>query len=61
MLWKFGIPAKIDRDGDNALVSTTKDEKQIKLAKKFDILANAGFLLITLGFILQLSCMFLGA
>lgn len=53
LLWKFGLPPSVERDGLSRLVSFGKDKSEIKKAKRYDLTAGGGFLLIIVGSILQ--------
>lgn len=59
ILWKFGLPAKVDRDGEQALIFEENDEKMIADGRKYDFRANCGFALLLVGFVLQLVSNFL--
>jgi hypothetical protein len=53
LLWKFGLPASLDRQGHIRYVSSRIDETEKKEAKRYDRVAGGGFLLIILGSLLQ--------
>lgn len=53
LLWKFGLPASIDRSGHSHLVMMGEDEREKEKAKRYDLTAGGGFLLIIAGSILQ--------
>ncbi len=42
LIFKYGLPEKVDRDGAIYVVSGGGDEKEIQKAKKYDRWANAG-------------------
>lgn len=54
LIWKYGLPAKIDREGHRHLLLEGEDGNQKRLAKKYDRLSNFGMLLLILGFVSQL-------
>jgi hypothetical protein len=59
ILWQFGLPASIDREGWQTMVIDQKDEKMIAKGKLYDFRANCGFALLLTGFVLQLISNFL--
>lgn len=54
LLWKFGLPENINRDGLSLLALEGTDEKEKQKAKRYDKYSNFAILLIVLGFLLQL-------
>jgi hypothetical protein len=59
ILWQFGLPASIDREGWVLMACDQKDEAMIAKAKLFDFRADCGFALLLTGFVLQLISNFL--
>ena len=59
LVWKFGLPAKIDRAGAIHIIAEQRDEEEVKLAKKYDFRSGVGFWLIILSFLFQLVSNFL--
>jgi hypothetical protein len=53
LLWKFGIPPSIDREGKTRIVIFGENEEEKKTAKKYDRFAGSGFFLIIVGSVLQ--------
>ena len=53
LLWKFGLPASLDRKGHIHFVAEGEDENEKKEAKRYDRIAGGGFLLIIVGSLLQ--------
>jgi hypothetical protein len=59
LIWKFGLPASIERSGAVHLIAEQRDEEEVKLAKKYDFRSSVGFWLIILSFLFQLASNFL--
>jgi hypothetical protein len=59
LIWKFGLPASIDRAGAIHIITEQRDEEEVKLAKKYDFRSGVGFWLIILSFLFQLVSNFL--
>lgn len=53
LLWRFGLPAPIDRTGAVGIAAMRVDTAQIKEGKRYDFWARIGLGLIILGFIVQ--------
>ena len=53
LIWKFGLPASIDREGNVGLSLVDKDQNQIEEGRKYDKRSTFGFKLMGFGFILQ--------
>jgi hypothetical protein len=58
LVWIYGLPANINREGDNSFIMIEKDPAMKKKAKQFVYLSNCGMGLILLGFILQAIAVF---
>ncbi|MDO9559854.1 MAG: hypothetical protein Q7I89_09260 [Syntrophales bacterium] len=54
LLWKFGLPESISRQGHQYLICEQTDETEIIKAKKYDKYAKAALLFIIIGFALQI-------
>lgn len=54
LLWKFGLPAAISREGTVGLATETDDHAEAAKAKQYDRLGNVGLILLVIGFVLQL-------
>jgi len=54
LIFKYGLPEKIDREGHNQVIVGGTDEKEIQKAKKYDFRAKGGILCLMIGFALQL-------
>ncbi len=55
LLFKFGLPASIDRQGHIHIITEQVDEEEIKKGKLYDIWGKFGLGLLILGFVLQLA------
>ena len=55
LLFKFGLPASIDREGHVLLATGQIDENEIKKGKLYDRWGRIGLALLITGFILQLA------
>ena len=55
LIWRFGLPEKIDRDGDMNIACEQIDKTEKTKAKKHDCLAHIGVILLIVGFVLQLA------
>lgn len=53
LIWKFGLPASIDRNGYIYDINEGRDQEQIEEGRKYDARSTFGFKLMGLGFILQ--------
>lgn len=54
LLWKFGLPESISREGHDYLVTGDINESEKEKAKKYDTYAKIALLFIIIGFVLQL-------
>lgn len=54
LLFKFGLPDSIDREGHCHIITEQVDEEEIKKGKLYDKLGKIGLVLLILGFIFQL-------
>lgn len=54
LLWKFGLPPRVDRTGAQHYIRPKRDEAEIKKGKLFDQISHFAVGIIVLGFILQL-------
>lgn len=59
LIWRFGLPASIDRKGAIHLIAEQADEKEVAEAKKYDCRSRMGFLLLIASFTFQLLSNFL--
>lgn len=59
LLWKYGLPENVSRDGSDAITSEGTNHQEIAKAKRYDTLGNIGMALLALGFGLQLVSNFL--
>lgn len=55
ILFRFGLPEKIDTEGHVAILQEQDDEEQIKKGKLFKAWSKFGIVLLTLGFVFQLA------
>jgi len=58
-IWKYGLPANINRDGHINLILEGEDETEKNLAKKYDFISRIGMSLLILGFFFQLIALFI--
>jgi hypothetical protein len=54
ILWKYGLPADVNRAGASALLLESVDDEEIARGKRYDQLSRVGLALLVLGFALQL-------
>jgi hypothetical protein len=54
ILFKFGLPDNIDREGRTFIITSNFNDDEIKKAKSFDSISKIGLLSLILGFISQL-------
>lgn len=54
LLFFFGLPPSISRDGTNFIILEQKDEKEAKRAKIYDFLSRIALILLVVGFFLQI-------
>lgn len=54
ILWRFGLPPSVDREGRIRYVAPSKDESEILKARRSDVLSRLAIVLILLGFALQI-------
>lgn len=59
LLWKYGLPEKLSRDGAIYLVLEQKDDNEIAKAKRYDRWSTLALVLVSLGFFFQLVATFL--
>jgi hypothetical protein len=55
LIWRFGLPADIDRRGRGWLLLESKDEAEIRKGRTYDRWSMCGFILLVLGFLMQLA------
>jgi hypothetical protein len=54
LLWVYGIPNRVNRDGHIVLRIQPISEEMKKLARFYDLMSNLGLALLVAGFIIQL-------
>lgn len=59
LLFLYGLPAKLDREGHDYIITEAINEDEKRKAAKFDRLGRAGLLLLVFGFLLQLIALWL--
>lgn len=59
LLWKYGLPPSLSREGHVAIIQEQDDEAEAEKAKWYDLLGNVGMGLLLAGFVLQLASNFL--
>ena len=50
LLWKYGLPAGIDRLGQSFLLLESDNQAEVELAKRHDRLSRIGIVLLAIGF-----------
>jgi hypothetical protein len=58
-VWKFGLPERISRTGESAILMEESDYSEIAKAAKYDRWSRYGIALIIGGFLLQILANFL--
>jgi hypothetical protein len=53
LIWKFGLPMDVDREGRVYRITTEVDHQEMAKARRYDRRSGFGFALIIAGFILQ--------
>lgn len=59
LLWKYGLPEAISREGHQYIVLEQKDEAEAEKAKAYDFWSKLGLGLLIFGFVLQLVSNFI--
>jgi len=59
LLWRFGLPEALRRDGAISLICEQRDEAEVAKARLYDRWARTALCLISTGFVLQLLATFL--
>ncbi len=59
LLWKYGLPEAVSRDGAIRLVCEQRDDAEAAKARRYDRFATVALALVTIGFGLQLLATFL--
>ena len=54
LIWRFGLPAPLSREGTTYLISSDVDQSEVKKARLYDRYAQFGLSLLLTGFVLQL-------
>jgi len=54
LIWKYGIPEPISKDGTVSIAFEGIDESEKMKAKRYDRVSHVGIFLLVLGFALQL-------
>lgn len=58
LIWKYGLPKNISREGHNRLIEEGINENEKIIAKKYDKCSNTGMILLIIGFFSQLLSLF---
>jgi hypothetical protein len=58
LLWRFGLPEALSRDGSINLICEQRDEAEVVKARLYDRWATAALCMISTGFGLQLLATF---
>jgi hypothetical protein len=53
ILWKYGIPPSVSRDGKVRIITSEEDENEKETATRYDGFSGVGFLLIIAGSVFQ--------
>ena len=59
LLWKYGLPESLSRDGSINLICEQQDQAEVAKARRYDRWGTAALCLISLGFALQLLATFI--
>lgn len=59
LLWKYGLPEAINRDGLDVITVSQVNEAEVAKAKKYDGWSKLGLALLIAGFIFQLFSNFI--
>ena len=59
LLWKYGLPESLSRDGSINLICEQQDQAEVAKARRYDRWSTAALCLISLGFALQLLATFI--
>ena len=59
LLWKFGLPAAISREGKIYMIAEQNDPVEAEKANWYDAIGKWGLILLVIGFVLQLVSNFL--
>jgi hypothetical protein len=59
MIWKYGLPESISKEGHIYLIDEGIDEQEVAKAKKYERLSKVALTLLIIGFGLQLASNFL--
>jgi len=54
LLWRFGLPADVNRKGESVLLLEETDHAEIARGKRYDFWGNIGIVLLVIAFALQL-------
>lgn len=54
LLWRFGLPLEVRRDGHGTYLRPKADPAEIAKGKRYDLIAKVAIALIVIGFGLQL-------
>jgi hypothetical protein len=61
ILWRFGLPPSINRDGHITITCQQTNEQEKDKAGLYDFLSHLGLFLVALGFVFQLISNFITA
>ena len=59
MIFLFGLPEQLNRQGHHALISEADDEEEKAKAARYDVLGRIGIWLLGTGFVFQLVSNFM--
>jgi hypothetical protein len=59
LVWRYGLPAKLDRDGTTFFALQAVNQEEKEKAKLYDQLGKLGLGLLVVGFVLQLVSNFI--
>ena len=59
LIWRFGLPASLSRDGHDYLILESTNEPEKRKALTYDHLSQFGLALVVAGFVFQLASNFI--
>jgi hypothetical protein len=58
LLWKYGIPNRVNREGHSLLILQQVDKEEMRKARFYDRMSSLGLTLLIIGFMIQLFDIF---
>ncbi|EIM01027.1 hypothetical protein [Rhodanobacter thiooxydans] len=59
LIWRYGLPEQLHRDGLEAITVSQVDERQVAKAQLYDCISRIGMFLLTSGFLVQLAALWM--